>query len=172
MALEEYDYVVEYVKGKDNVAADALSRIRITSEELKEMNEHVINVMTRAQKRRMDAVSPVDMVSTDDRSLDNCVGVRTQYDLEPEPRSPGTDGAIVAGVLSPALEPHARWYLRELIRHSKFYHLFWPSQLNKTGMYSSRNIMSLAGRMVPIVPYRHPVPNITGIKYLDKVRDS
>ncbi|XP_063625211.1 cilia- and flagella-associated protein 61-like [Cydia splendana] len=105
-------------------------------------------------------------------SLDNCVGVRTQYDLEPEPRSAGTDGAIVAGVLSPALEPHARWYLRDLIRHSKFYHLFWPSQLNKTGKYSSRNIMSLAGRMVPIVPYRHPVPNITGIKYLDKVRDS
>ncbi|XP_063538685.1 cilia- and flagella-associated protein 61-like [Cydia strobilella] len=105
-------------------------------------------------------------------SLDNCVGVRTQYDLEPEPRSAGTDGAIIAGVLSPALEPHARWYLRDLIRHSKFYHLFWPSQLNKTGKYSSRNIMSLAGRMVPIVPYRHPVPNITGIKYLDKVRNS
>ncbi|XP_061718263.1 cilia- and flagella-associated protein 61-like [Cydia pomonella] len=107
-------------------------------------------------------------------SLDNCVGVRTQYDLEPEPRSAGTDGAIIAGILSPALEPHARWYLRDLIRHSKFYHLFWPSQLNKTGKvhYSSRNVMSLAGRMVPIVPYRHHVPNITGIKYLDKVRNS
>ncbi|XP_063365164.1 cilia- and flagella-associated protein 61-like [Cydia amplana] len=104
-------------------------------------------------------------------SLDNCIGVRTQYDLEPEPRRAGNDGVIIAGVLSPALEPHARWYLRELIRHSKFYVLFWPSQLNKTGKYSSRNLMSLAGRMVPIVPYRHPVPNITGMKYLDKVKN-
>lgn len=45
----------EYLKGKDNVAADALSRIEITSEELKSMIKQVISVMTRAQKKRMEA---------------------------------------------------------------------------------------------------------------------
>lgn len=65
MLLEEYDYCVEYVKGRDNAAADALSRI--TSDELKEMSESVMNVMTRAQKKRLERqVSPEPTVTTDD----------------------------------------------------------------------------------------------------------
>lgn len=40
LLLEEYDNIIEYVKGTANVAADALSRIRLTSEELKEINQH------------------------------------------------------------------------------------------------------------------------------------
>ncbi|XP_060807363.1 transmembrane protease serine 11A-like [Amyelois transitella] len=51
MALEEYDFVIEYIRGADNAAADALSRLCISSDELKEMNEQMVNVMTRAQKR-------------------------------------------------------------------------------------------------------------------------
>ncbi|XP_063387654.1 uncharacterized protein LOC134673586 [Cydia fagiglandana] len=54
LCLEEYDFTVEYLKGKDNVAADALSRIEISSEELKNMTKQVVSVMTRAQRKRME----------------------------------------------------------------------------------------------------------------------
>lgn len=52
LALEEYDFNITYIKGKDNVVADALSRITITSDELKEINEKSMIVMTRGQKLR------------------------------------------------------------------------------------------------------------------------
>lgn len=64
IALEEYDFDVHYVKGTDNAAADALSRI--TSSDLKDMHDKVMNVMTRAQwkKLRNDSVdTSVDVVS-------------------------------------------------------------------------------------------------------------
>ena len=68
LTLEEYDFEIVYVKGKDNVAADALSRIVITSNELKNMlNE--INVLTRAQKKKMtdaDNVESTDLFSKSD----------------------------------------------------------------------------------------------------------
>lgn len=57
LLLEEYDFEIHYVKGKENVAADALSRIRITSEDLKGMNEHIVSVLTRAQRKKMMDVS-------------------------------------------------------------------------------------------------------------------
>lgn len=52
LCLEEYDFEIEYIKGKDNVLADALSRIIITSDELKNLHENSISVMTRAQCRK------------------------------------------------------------------------------------------------------------------------
>lgn len=51
LILEEYDFTVHYVKGSDNVTADALSRIQIESDLLKEMTCQSINVMTRAQSK-------------------------------------------------------------------------------------------------------------------------
>lgn len=54
LQLEEYNYKVVYVKGRDNVAADALSRIEVTSEELRSMNEHIISVLTRAKRRELE----------------------------------------------------------------------------------------------------------------------
>lgn len=51
LQLEEYDYKVTYIRGKDNTSADALSRVTITSDELKQLNETIF-VMTRAQKRK------------------------------------------------------------------------------------------------------------------------
>lgn len=53
LALEEYDFKIVYVRGKDNVIADALSRISITSQDLKLMNERLLAVTTRAQARKI-----------------------------------------------------------------------------------------------------------------------
>lgn len=53
LALEEYDFKILYVPGKNNCVADALSRI-LTSDSLKEMNNEIITVMTRAQRRKND----------------------------------------------------------------------------------------------------------------------
>ncbi|XP_075977371.1 cilia- and flagella-associated protein 61-like [Anticarsia gemmatalis] len=101
--------------------------------------------------------------------LEDGTAVRTQYDLEPEPRRPGTDGAILAGVMSPALEPHTRWFMRELMRQSRFSTLFWICRLFARGDASPvRNLMSLAGHMNPVHP-RQSVPNISGNKDLDKI---
>lgn len=38
------------MKGKNNSFAHALSRLHLTSEQLKEMNQTVMNVMTRGQR--------------------------------------------------------------------------------------------------------------------------
>lgn len=69
LVLEEYDYEISYVPGKGNAAADALSRVCLSSKELNEMHESVIRVMTRAQTRQLlRNNSSDDMVSTDDGS--------------------------------------------------------------------------------------------------------
>ena len=54
LLLEEYDFTVKYIKGKENVTADALSRIEISSEELKNLTQEVNTstcVMTRNQTK-------------------------------------------------------------------------------------------------------------------------
>lgn len=48
--LEGFDYDVVYIKGKVNVAADALSRIVTTSEKLKQVN--ILFANTRAMTRK------------------------------------------------------------------------------------------------------------------------
>lgn len=50
--LEEFNFEVQYVKGKLNVGADALSRIKIDSETL--TNLSVLKVTTRADSRRAE----------------------------------------------------------------------------------------------------------------------
>lgn len=50
--LEEYNFEVEYIKGKENVLSDALSRIKITSETLKQMYV-VTRSMTRSNATRL-----------------------------------------------------------------------------------------------------------------------
>lgn len=51
LVLEEYDFEIQYVKGKDNVVADALSRI--TLDELKEISNNVIFAMTRSMTKNL-----------------------------------------------------------------------------------------------------------------------
>jgi len=41
LTLEEYDFDIEYMRGRDNVTTDALSRVILTSSELKEMNSNI-----------------------------------------------------------------------------------------------------------------------------------
>lgn len=65
LILEEYDFKIEYVKGKDNVIADALSRVVITSDELKGIKEQVLAVTTRGQQRRMEENSKSEPAALD-----------------------------------------------------------------------------------------------------------
>lgn len=51
--MEEYNFTVEYLKGQSNSVADALSRINISSEDLKTMNDQISCVMTRAQYQKL-----------------------------------------------------------------------------------------------------------------------
>ncbi|CAH2982849.1 unnamed protein product [Chilo suppressalis] len=102
-------------------------------------------------------------------SLEAGSSIRTQYKLASEPRAPRTDGTVLAGVMSPAFEPHARWYMRDVLRHSHYSSLFWICRLFARGDVSpNRNLMSLAGHMVPVTP-RRSIPNISGNKCLDIV---
>lgn len=59
LILEEYDYTVQYIKGKDNVAADALSRI--SSSELNDLHKNIeasnAYVITRAKATKLNDTS-------------------------------------------------------------------------------------------------------------------
>jgi len=50
LELEEYDFKVEYLKGKDNYVADALSRITI--KDLQNITGNILKVTTRYQNRQ------------------------------------------------------------------------------------------------------------------------
>lgn len=56
LLLSDYDFTIEYIRGSENFAPDALSRIILTSDELKNLNTHSISAVTRAQKKKLDAV--------------------------------------------------------------------------------------------------------------------
>lgn len=49
--LEEFDFDVVHIKGKKNVAADALSRIVTTSEELRQSNILLVNTRSMTRKK-------------------------------------------------------------------------------------------------------------------------
>jgi len=69
LELEEYDFTVEYLKGKDNFVADALSRINI--KELKDMQHKVLKVTTRQQYRQKKSCAGKDQEDLPMQSLDN-----------------------------------------------------------------------------------------------------
>lgn len=56
LQLEEYDFAIIYIPGQDNVVADALSRVAITSSELKDINQKLTSamIMTRAQTKKKE----------------------------------------------------------------------------------------------------------------------
>lgn len=51
--LEEFDFDIEFVAGKSNVCADALSRIPVKSEDLKSLS--ILMVNTRSMTRKLKA---------------------------------------------------------------------------------------------------------------------
>lgn len=54
LELEQYDFIIEYIKGIHNLGPDALLRIRITSDELKDLTQatnDTIMAITRAQAK-------------------------------------------------------------------------------------------------------------------------
>lgn len=65
LALEEYHFTVEYIKGKENTAADALSRIKITSKELKEMNECLYVIARKMANRQMTSNNDNGLINSD-----------------------------------------------------------------------------------------------------------
>lgn len=69
--LEEYNFSIGYIKGKDNVVADALSRITI--EELKLLSEHTtqVNVMTRSMKRNINNNKCHNENTENDKNIEN-----------------------------------------------------------------------------------------------------
>ncbi|KAJ8709933.1 hypothetical protein PYW07_009299 [Mythimna separata] len=72
LQLEEYNYSVEYLKGSKNAAADALSRIMLSSDDLKKIS--VLNVITRAQSKQMALSKNADFTeskSSHDSSSNN-----------------------------------------------------------------------------------------------------
>ncbi|XP_068631965.1 cilia- and flagella-associated protein 61-like [Battus philenor] len=88
--------------------------------------------------------------------VEDSISVRVQYALQPEPDRPGTDGNVLVGILSPALEPHSRWYMRDVLRQSHYTQLFWTCRLFAKGDANPvRNLMSMASHMAPVLPYRH-----------------
>lgn len=55
--LEEHDFVIEHIKGKDNVVADALSRIHI--DELKSIRcfvKQILAMQTRSMTRKQEKI--------------------------------------------------------------------------------------------------------------------
>lgn len=70
LILEEYDFSVEYIKDKNNMIANALSRIEITSNELKNLSTDLhldenIYVTTRSMQSQRDEKGNFDTTLND-----------------------------------------------------------------------------------------------------------
>lgn len=56
LELSEYNFTIQYIKGKTNVGADALSRITI--DELKDTTKHILAVKTRSMTKQNVETQP------------------------------------------------------------------------------------------------------------------
>lgn len=53
LILEEYDFTIHYVKGNDNSVADALSRVKIDSNDVKEMSSNILAITRSMGKQKL-----------------------------------------------------------------------------------------------------------------------
>ncbi|KAK9752247.1 hypothetical protein QE152_g4346 [Popillia japonica] len=65
LVLEEYDFTIHYIRGKENAAADALSRIVINSQELKNMSNHILVTTRSSAKQKLNQNSESTQVFGD-----------------------------------------------------------------------------------------------------------
>lgn len=66
--LEEYDFIIQHIKGKDNVGADALSRMSIDDFKDLHRNTAQVLVLTRAMTKRNLDKSTAELLDTDNDS--------------------------------------------------------------------------------------------------------
>ena len=67
MLIEEYDFEIRYIKGRNNVVADCLSRKPLSSDDLKQLGNTVtetINVMTRQQRKCLNQTGNKENLDT------------------------------------------------------------------------------------------------------------
>lgn len=71
LKLETFDFVIKYVKGAENVTANALSRIILTSEDLKAMNSDAsVMVITRSKTKSMEKDNACEVVEVFRKPVD------------------------------------------------------------------------------------------------------
>lgn len=75
--LEDYNFEIEYIKGKNNVGADALSRIALTSDELKNMS--ILRINTRSMTKQLTGS---DKKQKEPISVENRGGQLSIYETE------------------------------------------------------------------------------------------
>lgn len=82
--LEEFDFTIEYIKGKNNTGADALSRIVMTSDDLKRGNVLVVNTrsMTRNKQRQNDKSKQVQNTPVRSQKIDHLLTYITENPSE------------------------------------------------------------------------------------------
>lgn len=74
--LEEYDFEIVHIPGRNNAAADALSRLPVptTCDDLKSMGQHVISVLTRAQTKKLQPLATDVVNSNSIKDSSTCSG--------------------------------------------------------------------------------------------------
>lgn len=76
LELSEYDFEIQYIKGKDNVGADALSRLDISHfKDLETKNQTILRMTTRAMARQKENLQNQELQSTSNEEPNNDVKV-------------------------------------------------------------------------------------------------
>lgn len=70
--LEDFDFSIEYIHGKANVTADALSRIVTTSDELKSKGLFIVNTRSMTRKKDEEAKRNQQLITSNSQvTVDN-----------------------------------------------------------------------------------------------------